>query len=147
MNLEIKESKDWTTDELEEILSFISVPEFNGGTRLPGGADLNSVFSCLPSESLAVWADASPSLCLSIIPIDHVLRTGLFHISGDRRLPYGVTEKLVKGWLTRYAREGYSIRAFTSSEAVGRAARRIGFEDWGHDPQTGAWVGGFELHN
>ena len=147
MNLKILEDADWTADDKRDILNFISVPAYNGGHELPEGASLADVFEQIKTRSLGIWADGLPTLCLSIAPIDDQRMTGLFHAAGDRRLPFGVVEKVSKAWLGKLAQGGYSVRAFTSIKAVARAARRIGFEDWGHDPQTGDWVGAFRLHN
>ena len=147
MNLKILEDADWTADDKRDILNFISCPQYNGGHELPEGASLATVFDQIKTRSLGIWADGLPTLCLSIAPIDDQRMTGLFHLSADGRLPVGTAAKVSKSWLGKLAQGGYSIRAFTGIQAMGRAARMIGFEDWGRDPQTGDWVGAFRLHN
>lgn len=131
----------WNEQETAEMLHFISNPRYNGGISLPDGTNLSEVFSQIKTLNVGVWIGDTPSLCMSIAPIDTEKKTGLFHIAGDRRLGPGVAEQLVKSWLNRLTRDGYTIRAFTHIEAVGRWARKLGFEFWARDPETGDYVG------
>lgn len=137
----------WSRERLELMTEWLNDPRNNGGYHLPDGQQIAKALLSVPMECWTVFVGGLPTLCLSLAPIDKDNKLGIFHITGDGRLPSVHIHEMVDNFLGFWKDEGYAIGAMCADPVMVRWARQFGFVVTGKNESTGVWEGVYQPHH
>lgn len=125
--MDVKPAHLWSDDERLEVAALIVDPQTNGG--MESGATAEQVAAALPVDGPAwgVWLDGWLVFLVGLMPFDG--ERGCLHVSGQNVLSPALHRELVAGFLDSL--EGVSVFTLTTSPALARLARSVGFVQTG----------------